>query len=278
MNKKSPSFKKDKHSANHNKHIRAGKGSTRTGKFQLEPLIAEGLSGVSEFVLHRPGLIKEIVVKNDLDSKAQGFLSRHWNGKIVQMEDWEVTSKEVPIPKTSLFATVTVPLRDEKWLSKELVNMNEEDSSKSVPPVVLLDHVQDPRNFGAIIRSAAFFGVKYLVVPKARQAPVTNVVLSTAQGGLAHVNLVAVPNLVRVMEKLKEHGFWALGADMAGEPAASLKGFYDRTVLVLGNEGSGLSALVRRKCDRIIGIPSGAVGVESLNVSVAAGILLYSLV
>ena len=150
--------------------------------------------------------------------------------------------------------------------------------SDKPPMIVALDHISDPRNLGAIVRTAAFFGIEHVLVPARRQVLMTEIAVQTAQGGFAVVDLSVVSNLGRVLNRLKESGFWIVGADMEGEPVEGLKGFYDHTCLVMGSEGEGLSHGIRTKCDRIAAINSHASRkIDSLNVSVAAGISIASL-
>lgn len=139
--------------------------------------------------------------------------------------------------------------------------------------VVLLDGITDPHNYGAILRSCDQFGVNLVVVGNRRSAKDAEVVSKTSAGAAAWVPIAGVSNLARVAEQLKEAGFWLYGADMAGKPVydVDLKG---RTAIILGSEGAGLSRLLRETCDAMIAIPSKG-RIDSLNVSVAAGVLLY---
>ncbi len=139
--------------------------------------------------------------------------------------------------------------------------------------VLLLDGITDPHNLGAVLRSADQFEVDLVVAPSRRSARDTETVARTSSGASAYVPFAVVPNLVRCVEELQSRDFWVYGADMAGEPVdrGSLSG---RVCLVLGSEGKGLSRLLRERCDGLVRIPSGG-HVDSLNVSVAAGILLY---
>ena len=139
--------------------------------------------------------------------------------------------------------------------------------------VVLLDGVTDPQNYGAILRSADQFGVDLVLIPARRSASDTPAVSSASAGAVAWVSHAVVTNLTRALGQLKEKGFWIYGADMNGTPApqAQLTG---RVALVLGGEGKGLSRLVRDTCDVVVSIPTRG-RLDSLNVSVAAGILFY---
>ncbi len=140
--------------------------------------------------------------------------------------------------------------------------------------LLVLDGVTDPHNLGACLRSADAFGAQAIIVPKDRAVGVNATVAKAACGAADTVPVVAVTNLSRAMREMKERGIWLLGADAGGESlvSADLSG---PVAWVLGAEGAGLRRLTRESCDRIIGIPlSGSV--ESLNVSVAAGICLYA--
>ncbi len=140
--------------------------------------------------------------------------------------------------------------------------------------LLVLDGVTDPHNLGACLRSADAFGVQAIIVPKDRAVGVNATVAKAACGAADTVPVIGVTNLSRAMRELKDRGIWLLGADAGGESlfTADLTG---PVAWVLGAEGAGLRRLTRESCDRIIGIPlSGSV--ESLNVSVAAGICLYA--
>jgi 23S rRNA (guanosine2251-2'-O)-methyltransferase len=140
--------------------------------------------------------------------------------------------------------------------------------------VLILDEITDPHNYGAILRCCDQFGVDLVVVRNRRSAnKYAGVISQTSAGAVSWVAQAETPNLVRAMEDLKKAGFWIYGADMEGEPVYT-KDLTGRTALVLGSEGSGISRLLRERCDGMVGIPS--VGrIDSLNVSVAAGVLLY---
>lgn len=139
--------------------------------------------------------------------------------------------------------------------------------------VLILDGITDPHNLGAILRSADQFGVDLVVVPERRSVQANETVVKVSSGAAQYVNIAVVTNLTREIELLKKNGFWVYGADMAGEDSYNVE-FPQRTAIVMGSEGSGMSGLVRKNCDHIISIPMRG-HIDSLNVSVAAGILLY---
>lgn len=143
--------------------------------------------------------------------------------------------------------------------------------------VLALDGVQDPRNLGACLRSAGAAGVQAVLLPKRNSAPVNGAALKTAAGVAESLFLVSVTNLARRLDWLKSQGAWVIGA--AGEATAAYyeADFTSDAVLVMGGEEKGLKRLTRDKCDQLVRIPM-AEGVESLNVSVAAGVLLFEVV
>ena len=139
--------------------------------------------------------------------------------------------------------------------------------------VVVLDSITDPHNTGAIIRSADQFAVDAVVLPERRSAGDFQTVSKISAGAAAWVPLLYTANLVRTVEELKRNGFWVFGADAQGDPLPHTK-FPDKTVLIMGSEGSGISRLLKASCDSFTAIPTSG-KLDSLNVSVAAGILMY---
>lgn len=141
------------------------------------------------------------------------------------------------------------------------------------PLLVVLDQIQDPHNLGAIIRSAAAFGATAVVIPKDRAAQVTPVALKTSAGQAWRVPVCRVTNIAQTLRSLKAQDFVIVGADIEGSPLHTLD-FNAPCALVMGNEGDGMRRLTRTLCDHFARIDMAS-GVESLNVSVAAGIFLY---
>ncbi len=141
--------------------------------------------------------------------------------------------------------------------------------------VLALDGVTDPHNLGAVLRSADQFGVDLVVLPSRRSARLNDTVLRTSAGAALEVPLVTVPNLPRALADLKEAGCWVYGADVRGDSVVSTR-ITGRVVLVLGSEGEGMGRLVRESCDFLVRIPAFGT-IDSLNVSVAAGVLLYEI-
>lgn len=155
----------------------------------------------------------------------------------------------------------------------EIIRLTKNDSRCIV---LILDEINDPGNFGAIIRSADAFGVKGIIIKKHNQVLVNSTVSKTSTGAINYVKIAQVTNLSQAFEKLKENGFWIVGTDgSASLYHTSLK--YDfKTALVIGSEGYGISPLVLKRCDYVVKIKMAG-HVNSLNASVAAGIALSNI-
>ena len=148
---------------------------------------------------------------------------------------------------------------------------------KGEPPfLILLDNVEDPHNLGAIIRTANLAGAHGVIIPKRRAVGLTSTVAKTSAGAINYTPVAKVTNLVRTMEELKEKGIWFVCADMGGESMYRMN-LTGPIGLVIGNEGNGVSRLVKEKCDFTASIPMKG-DIDSLNASVAAGVLAYEIV
>jgi 23S rRNA (guanosine2251-2'-O)-methyltransferase len=140
--------------------------------------------------------------------------------------------------------------------------------------IVLLDGVEDPHNLGAVIRTSLAAGAHGVVIPERRAAGLTDTVARASAGALSHLPVAKVTNLVRSMEELKEAGYWLVGLDERGDKNYTDVDYRSPTGIVLGGEGKGLHELTRKRCDFVVSLPT--VGpVKSLNVSVAAGVVLF---
>lgn len=141
---------------------------------------------------------------------------------------------------------------------------------------VMLDHLEDPHNFGAIIRTCEAAGVQSIIIPKDRSVDINETVMKTSTGALEYVNVARVNNLVKVMNDFKDNGFFVYGAEADGVSCKTCD-YSDKVLLIVGSEGNGLSRLVRENCDEIVSLPMKG-HVNSLNASVAAAILIYDIV
>jgi 23S rRNA (guanosine2251-2'-O)-methyltransferase len=143
--------------------------------------------------------------------------------------------------------------------------------------IVLLDGVEDPHNLGAIVRTSLAAGAHGVVIPERRAAGLTDTVARASAGALSHLPVAKVTNLARTMEELKEAGYWLVGLDEEGDREYTEVDFTSPIGIVMGGEGKGLHELTRKRCDFVVKLPT--VGpVKSLNVSVAAGVVLFEVV
>ena len=143
--------------------------------------------------------------------------------------------------------------------------------------LVLLDHLEDPHNLGAIIRTCEAAGVDGIIMPKDRQVPVNATVMKTSVGTLDNVNMVMVSNLSQTIERLKDCGFWIVGTALEDSVDYRTIDYSGKIALVIGNEAKGISHVVRNSCDYIAKIPMYG-KTNSLNASVAAGIMIYEII
>jgi 23S rRNA (guanosine2251-2'-O)-methyltransferase len=142
--------------------------------------------------------------------------------------------------------------------------------------ILALDELTDPRNFGALLRTAEAVGIRHVVIPKHRSVEVTPTVVKASAGAAHLVRVAKVTNLRGAINDLKEHGFWTAGLDVASQESIYERTYPARIVIVLGGEGKGVRPINLRECDILVSIPMlGRIG--SLNVSVAGGIFLYEL-
>jgi len=152
--------------------------------------------------------------------------------------------------------------------------INHSKNGETPPLIVLLDHLKDPHNFGAILRTAYASGVDGVVFPSDRAAGITPVVRKTAAGAIEYIKLARVANINYTIKKLKDNNFWIAGLELEGAD-----NYYDRNLslplgVVIGSEGTGLKRLVKENCDFLLKIPMQE-NIDSLNASVATGIVLY---
>ena len=155
---------------------------------------------------------------------------------------------------------------------KEITN----SINKEYPLVVMLDHIEDPHNFGAIIRTSEALGVDAIIIPEDRSVGINSTVIKTSVGAIENIKIIKVTNLVNAIKYLKDRGYWIIGTDMSSTSISDID--YKMPIcLVIGNEGKGISRIVRENCDYIASIPMTG-KVNSLNASVAAGIIIYEII
>lgn len=231
--------------------------------------VVEGVAAIREYLRFKPEVIQKIFVKERALKSVRDELGE-FKVELVKVAE----SSDDSSPHTPAWAHVVHEMLD--WT--KFLTYIDRAKDRDHDLVLVLDHISDPRNLGAIVRSAAFFGVEYVIVPERRQVLLTQASVNTAQGGFALTELVLVVNVSRALEELKKQGYWVLGAAMRGEPVSSIRGRYEKQVLVLGSEDKGISQHVLEGCDVLVSISGAEKSLDSLNVSVAAGILLQQLV
>lgn len=153
-----------------------------------------------------------------------------------------------------------------EWLGRE--------SAGTGRAVLVFDHLEDVGNVGAIIRTALAAGVEAVLVPKDRQAPIDGVMYKASAGTVDRMTMITIGNVADTIRKLKDNGFWVIGLDAGGDGTIWDENFEGDIAFVVGSEGEGMHDLVKRECDTILSIPMEP-GVESLNASVSAAILMY---
>lgn len=151
-----------------------------------------------------------------------------------------------------------------EWLKRE---------GETAELIVILDHVTDPHNVGAVLRSCEQFGADLVVLPGRRAAGLGGVVSDTSAGAVQHVAVSTVTNLSNAVTSLQDAGFWIYAAERDGDPSWGVE-YPQRTAFILGSEGKGVSDLLKKRSDQLVGIPRYG-KIDSLNVSVATGVLLY---
>ena len=144
------------------------------------------------------------------------------------------------------------------------------------PLLVILDHIEDPHNFGAIIRTCEAAGVDGIIIPNDRSVEVNGTVVKTSVGTTEKMRIIRVTNIVKTMDMLKKNGFWVVGTDMNGQDYSTID-YRGKTAIVCGNEGKGMSRLVEENCDFIASIPMYGT-VNSLNASVATAVIVFEAV
>ena len=234
--------------------------------------ILEGKNAVIEAYNSGRGFRKLFILKGIKDEKINSFIDKIKKTgvaiKFVERDTLDLMSE------THAHQGIIAETEDFKYVEVDDII----DYAKSLgeePFILLLDEIVDPHNFGAIIRSADLFHVHGIIVKNRNQSMVTSVVASASAGAINYAKIARVTNLSKTIDELKDRGFWFACADMSGDPVekCNLKGSIG---LVVGNEGNGVSRLVKEKCDFTVSIPMNG-HIDSLNVSVATAILLYEI-
>ncbi|SMC26895.1 23S rRNA (guanosine2251-2'-O)-methyltransferase [Desulfacinum hydrothermale DSM 13146] len=239
----------------------------KSPKSSPQPLWIYGVNPVREWLLTHAELTLELL-HSRRDDRIQTVVNMAQDRRIpVRFVDKKALSQILGLGNHQ---GIALRARRFPYASLEELLMDEEALSR---PWLILDCIQDPQNLGAILRSACFLGISRVVLPKDRSAHVTPTVFKAAAGAPAHLAMARVTNLARAMDRLKEAGIWLIGLDLDGDQSLFDVDLTQPVGLVVGNEHSGLRALVKKKCDILAKIP--ALGpVQSLNAASAASIAL----
>lgn len=221
---------------------------------------------VAKEILGKNKKVEKIVLQEGFDDKEINSLIENGNLRV------EVKQKrDIDRLADGVHQGIILYIPDYKYKTLNEVLENEPQF------LVLLDHLEDPHNLGAIIRTSEAAGVDAIVMPKDRQVMINSTVMKTSVGTLDNMNIVAVTNLVQTIEELKKNGYWIVGTALENSVDYRDIDYSGKIALVIGNEGSGISRLVAKSCDFIAKIPMYGT-TNSLNASVAAGIMIYEVV
>ncbi len=235
-------------------------------------MVISGFHAVESILIERPELIVRL------------FISRSEDKRVVRVKDLaktsQINSELIDSKKIDRLAGHS----KHQGFAAEISNLGFLSEKDIIPRlknlttsrVLILDSIQDPRNLGACLRSALAFEFDAVIINKDGSSPINEYVFKTSVGAILNLNIFYVTNLSRSINTLKDIGFWVLGLDGHGEGSIFSEKFSSKTAVVLGSEGSGIRKLVKENCDHLIKIPISK-KVESLNISVAAGIIMYEL-
>lgn len=226
-----------------------------------------GKNVAKELISNKRDIKKAYLSKNMIDSSIDESLKK-LNIKISYLNKNELDKME-----SGNHQGVILEIPDFSYLTESDMFNNMGDN----PFILILDHISDPHNFGAIIRTAEAASVDFIVIPKDRSVKVNSTVMKTSAGALNNVKIVQVTNINNLINKLKKKGVWVVGTDMESDVSYDSLDYNMPVALIIGSEGFGISNLVRKNCDYVVFIPMFG-KINSLNASVAAGILMYEVV
>jgi 23S rRNA (guanosine2251-2'-O)-methyltransferase len=238
-------------------------------------LVIYGKNPVKEAISRSPSKIEEILISQEIEGERFSEILKFAREKRIKVSflPREAISR---IAGTSHHQGIAARVSGFEYQTVEQIMSNARKNGERLL-VVILDHIEDPQNLGAIIRTVNVLGAHGVIIPKDRAASVTPAVVKASAGGVSFVPIARVVNLTMVIRDLKKKGVWIVGAD----PSASKSLFEEELgtldlALVIGSEGKGLTRLVREECDFLVSIPNLG-EVSCLNASVAAGIMIYEI-
>jgi len=234
----------------------------------------------SDIIIGRNPVMEAIRSGREIDKLfvAQGAAKGSTLAIIAKCSERGIIIKEVPQSKLDYMSGggnhqgVALAVASHKYSTvEEILDLSKERNE--APFIIICDDLEDPHNLGAIIRTAEACAVHGIIIPKRRSVSLNATVAKSASGALEYMKVAKVTNLVSVIDELKEQGVWVYGADMNGSNWCE-QDFTGGCALVIGSEGKGIGRLVREHCDAIISLPMKG-KINSLNASVAAGVLMY---
>lgn len=221
---------------------------------------------VAEELLKKGEKVSKIILQEGFDDKKINSLIKNSETDVVYK-----SKREIDHLVNGVHQGIILSIPDYEY--KDLSDVLKQDPSF----IVILDHLEDPHNFGAIIRTSEAAGVDAIVIPKDRQVGVNATVMKTSVGTLDNMDIVCVTNLVNAISELKDAGFWVVGTALDNSVDYRSIDYSGKIALVIGNEGTGMSRLVLESCDFVAKIPMYG-KTNSLNASVASGIMIYEVV
>lgn len=225
-----------------------------------------GRNVAKELLIH-PEKVKSIILQDGFNDKELLSLIEKTNLKVNYR-----SKREMDDLAGGVHQGIMIAIPDYQYY-----DLNSVLQSNTDDVIVILDHIEDPHNFGAIIRTCEAAGIHSIIIAKDRQVPVNATVMKTSVGTLEDVHIVSVANIANSIERLKEAGYWIVGTSLENSVDYREVDYSGKIAIVIGNEGDGISDLVSRKCDFLVKIPMYG-KTNSLNASVATGIMIYEVI
>jgi 23S rRNA (guanosine2251-2'-O)-methyltransferase len=238
-----------------------------------QPMVIFGINAIAEKLKAKPADIEEILISSSAAAAALQSQAERAGIRVTRV-DKTVLERLVARGRHQGAVARVVQFHYEDF--DALLDRAGSRAADGPKRILLLDGITDPRNLGALLRSAEGAGVAHVVLPKDRAAGVTPAAIKASAGAAQHLAIYRVTNLRRALDDLKQRGFWLVGLDGRAETSIYAQDYPERVGIVLGSEGGGLRALVREHCDFLVSIPMLG-RVDSLNVAVAGAVFLYEL-
>lgn len=221
---------------------------------------------VAKEILKKPEKVQKIILQDGFDDKNINLAIKNAKLDVIYK-----SKQEIDRLANGLHQGILLYIDDYKYVDFDQV-LNDNPNF-----IVILDHIEDPHNLGAIIRTCEAASVDAIIIPRDRQVQINATVMKTSVGTLDNVKIVSVTNLVNAINKLKDNGFWIVGTALEDSIDYRNIDYSGKIGLIIGNEGKGISHIVRKSCDFVANIPMYG-QTNSLNASVASGIMIYEVV